>query len=141
MKTTGLNFLKRNNGFTLVELLVVIVILAILTSIAIPSYAIVKNRARESATKTEMNNIARALDIYISENQSYPAEDDFPDALIAAGIMESFIANDAWGTSYQYSSGSSSYILRSFGVDKMNGGNNDIAYVNGIMTENGVYPY
>lgn len=140
MKTTGCNLLKRNNGFTLVELLVVIVILAMLTSIAVPGYTIVKNRARESATKVELNNMAKSLEIYISENQSYPAEDDFPDALIAAEIMESFIANDAWGTPYQYSSDSSSYILKSFGVDKMNGGNNDITYVNGVMTENGAYP-
>ncbi|MGM0368442.1 MAG: type IV pilin protein, partial [Actinomycetota bacterium] len=44
------NYLKRGEkGFTLVELLIVVIILAVLSGIAVPSYMALRNRARESA--------------------------------------------------------------------------------------------
>lgn len=139
MKAKSLIFLKKDQGFTMVELLVVIIILVILTSIAIPSYVIIKDRARETATKTEMNNIAKALEIYITQKYSYPSGDDFPDALVTAEIMN-LTGNDAWGMPYNYTSNnSSSYVLKSFGINKMDGGNDDITFVNGMMIENGAY--
>ncbi len=141
MKTKSFIFSIRDNGFTMVELLVVIIILVMLTAIAIPSYVIIKNKSRETATKMEMNNMAKALEIYISEKQTYPSGDDFPDVLIATGIIANFTGNDAWGTPYHYTFNSiNSYIFKSFGINHMNGGNDDITFVNGIMTENGAYP-
>ena len=57
---------KKEKGFTLVELMIVIIILAVLTGIAVPSYLALRNRARESATEAEMKNIATALELYKS---------------------------------------------------------------------------
>jgi prepilin-type N-terminal cleavage/methylation domain-containing protein len=51
-------------GFTLVELLIVVIILAVISGIAVPSYMALRNRARESATENEMKNIATALELY-----------------------------------------------------------------------------
>ena len=64
---------RKDKGFTLVELMVVIIILAVLTGIAIPSYLALRNRARIQATRSEMQNIGTALELYSADN-----EDVFP---------------------------------------------------------------
>jgi general secretion pathway protein G len=132
--------IKKNKGFTLVELLLVIIILVILAGIAIPSYAIVSNKTRETATELEMNNIAKALEVYIAEKYTYPSEAAYPEALIASKIMDNVPINDSWEIPYDYtSSGGSSYILKSYGINKADGGNDDIVFINGTMTEEGAY--
>ncbi len=140
MRAGSFNSFKKDNGFTMVELLIVIIIIAVLTAIAIPSYIIINNRAKETATETEMNNIAKALEIYITDKHLYPSQDDFPDALKTAEIMTNFSGNDTWGIAYNYTSDSGSYALESYGLNKVNGGNDDIVFINGIMTEDGAYP-
>jgi general secretion pathway protein G len=140
MKKNNFYFLKKDCGFTLVELLIVIIILAILTAIAIPSYAIFSDRARETATESEMSNIARALEIYIAEKYAYPAEADYPEALIDTKIMINIPENDPWETPYIYtSSNENSYMLKSLGINRTDGGNDDIVFINGVMTEDGAY--
>ncbi len=140
MYAHSLNIFKKEEGFTLVELLVVIIILVVLTGIAIPSYILINNKARETAAEAEMNNIAKSLEIYITDNHTYPAEGDFPDKLRTSGIMTHISGNDTWGNAYQYSSSSgSSYVLKSYGINKIDGGNDDIVFTNGIMTEDGAY--
>ena len=64
---------KKEKGFTLVELMVVIIILAILTGIAIPSYMALRNRARETAAKAEMTNIATTIELFMTDYSEYPA--------------------------------------------------------------------
>ena len=64
---------KKEKGFTLVELMVVIIILAVLTGIAIPSYLALRNRARIQATRAEMQNIGTAIAIYEADMGVYPA--------------------------------------------------------------------
>ena len=141
MYNYSLNIFKKEKGFTLVELLVVIVVLVVLTGIGIPSYVLINNKARETAAEAEINNIAKALEIYITDNHTYPAEGVFPDRLRTSGIMTNISGNDIWGNAYQYSSSSStSYVLKSYGINKLDGGNDDIVFANGIMTEDGAYP-
>ncbi len=134
-------FLKKTCGFTLVELLIVIIILVVLTAIAVPSYTLITNKAKETAAETEMQNIVKALEVYSSEKNIYPTEADYPDELITSGIMSNVPENDPWETTYDYTSGDgSSYVLKSFGINKASGGNDDIVFINGIMTEDGAYP-
>jgi len=134
-------FIKEKSGFTLVELLIVIVVLVILTAIAIPSYTVITSKARETAAEAEMQNIAKALEVYSSEKDTYPSEADYPDVLITSGIMQSVPEYDPWKISYTYSSISeNNYILKSFGINKVDGGGDDIVFVNGVMTEDGAHP-
>jgi len=141
MSLRKFGFLKEKSGFTLVELLIVIVVLVILTAIVIPSYAIITNKAKETAAEAEMQNIAKALEVYSSEKNSYPPEADYPEILITSGIMHSAPEKDPWEISYEYSSsGGNSYILESFGINKVDGGDDDIVFVNGAMTEDGAHP-
>jgi general secretion pathway protein G len=132
---------KKEKGFTLVELLIIVVVVAVLMGLSIQTFALLKDRARETATETEMGNITKALQIYVTVLSIYPAEGDFPEALEVAGIMENVPESDIWENLYQYSSiAGITYTLESFGIDQVDGGGDDIVYINGIMIEDGAYP-
>lgn len=64
--------IKNKSGFTIVELLVVIVTIAILTSIIIVVFNGVQERARDSARKSDIGLIMKALDMYYVDNGQYP---------------------------------------------------------------------
>jgi general secretion pathway protein G len=132
---------KKEKGFTLVELLIIVVVVAVLMGLSIQTFSLLKDRARETATETEMGNITKALQIYVTVLSIYPAEGDFPEALEVAGIMENVPESDIWENLYQYSSiAGITYTLESFGIDQVDGGGDDIVYINGIMIEDGAYP-
>ncbi|MCD6588410.1 MAG: prepilin-type N-terminal cleavage/methylation domain-containing protein [Candidatus Fermentibacteraceae bacterium] len=59
-------------GFTLIELMVVIVIIGILASIAIPKFAGVAESAKYAACRSNLRNIAEALELYRAENGEFP---------------------------------------------------------------------
>lgn len=61
-----------NRGFTIVELLIVIVIIAILAAITMVSYNGITNRAKESQMKADYRNIEQAMMMYISDKGSVP---------------------------------------------------------------------
>jgi len=112
---------RKDKGFTLVELMVVIIILAVLTGIAIPSYLALRNRARIQATRAEMQNIATAIAVYEADTGLFPIGDDIGDL---AGLLEAgadpYMANvplvDAWDAAYDYDSvAGASYVLLSTG--------------------------
>ena len=141
MDVYNFNTFKKENGFTLVELLVGVIIIAIIVGISIQGYILIKDRAKETATETEMSNIAKALEIYVMDYSTYPESADFPAALEVAGIMEGAPELDTWESFYQYSStAGSSYTLESYGINKADGGDDDIVFTNGVMTEDGLYP-
>ncbi len=59
---------KGEEGFTLIELIVVIAILGFLMAIAIPRYTTAREQAAINATKANLHNLANAVEIYITEN-------------------------------------------------------------------------
>jgi len=133
---------KSEKGFTLVELMIVIIILAVLTGIAVPSYMALRNRARESATESEMKNIATALELHQADIESYPAAIGS-----IAPYMNPIPAKDDWGTDYLYTPDAtgSSYTLDSNGADKgwtgtdKAGGGDDLRITDGQWTLIGAY--
>ena len=130
---------REQKGFTLIELLIVIIILAVLTGIAIPTYRVITARARESAVENEMINIAKALEMHQTDLQAYPLTGDYPDPLEDNDYMENIPEEDVWGNDYIYSSDGSGYSLESYGINGINGGNDDIVITNGVLTEDGAY--
>ena len=94
--TIGRTNSLRQRGFTLVEMLLVLTILAILAGIVIPNLANKAERARVTAAKTEVATLASALTEYEIDNGSYPKTSDGLQAL----IVKPRGGNDAWKGPY-----------------------------------------
>jgi prepilin-type N-terminal cleavage/methylation domain-containing protein len=82
---------KQTGGFTIVELLIVIVVIAILAAITIVAYNGIQQRGRASAVSSALSQANKKLAVYLLDNSAYP-----PD-LAAAGV------NASGDTTYQYS--------------------------------------
>lgn len=76
---------KTNRGFTIVELLIVIVVIAILAAITIVAYGGIQNRANDSAVSSDLAMIAKKAALYQAENDQYP----LPSDLSALGLKVS----------------------------------------------------
>lgn len=83
---------KSRSGFTIVELLIVIVVIAILAAITIVAYNGIQQRARDSQRKQDVATIQKALEMYYMDNGKYP-----PGSSTGMGI-------DAWSTTASTSS-------------------------------------
>ena len=66
------NQLKHANGFTLVELLIVAIMLAILAAIVVPQFASTTTEATESALKSDLAGLRSAMDLYRQQHGEYP---------------------------------------------------------------------
>ena len=82
---------KREEGFTLIELVIVIAIIGILMAIAIPNYMSARRTAAINATKSNLRNLATALELYMAENNlsTYPANDEIN------GVLKSYLPGGA----------------------------------------------
>jgi len=80
-------------GFTLVEILVVVVIISLLAMVAIPGVQIVQRRAKSSAVVNDFRVFATAFETYAHERGSFPPEADVGE--IPSG-MEIYLKSDAW---------------------------------------------
>jgi prepilin-type N-terminal cleavage/methylation domain-containing protein len=76
-------------GFTLIELLIVIVILAVLMVIGLGSFNSSQTKSRDSRRKTDLQNVARALEVYYNDKGEYP---------ISSG--NAGIAGQVWGNAF-----------------------------------------
>jgi general secretion pathway protein G len=121
-------------GFTLIELMVVLVIIGVLAALIVPNVLERADDARATAAKTDVNNLIQALKLYRLDNQRYPSAEQGLQALVAkpaaAPIPPNWkpyvdkLPNDPWGRAYQYlNPGIKSEIdVMSFGADGQSGG-------------------
>ena len=64
--------MKRNkDGFTLIELMIVIAIIGILAAIAIPKFADLINKSKEGATKGALSSVRSAIQVYYGDNEGW----------------------------------------------------------------------
>ncbi len=75
---------NKQQGFTIVELLIVIVVIAILAAITIVAYNGIQNRANDTAVRTDVSNMAKKLQLFYVEKNIYP------DTNIEAEIISTF---------------------------------------------------
>ncbi len=70
------NRLSRDEGFTLVELMVVVLVIAILIAIAIPTFLGARQRAQDRAAQSDLRNALTAAKVFYVDNEDYDATDD-----------------------------------------------------------------
>lgn len=66
--------MQSQNGFTLVELLIVLVIIGILTAIAVPQFSETREKAFFAAMKADARNLANQQELYYADNWSYSGD-------------------------------------------------------------------
>ena len=110
---------KIQEGFTLVEILIVVVIIGILATVAIPTYFSYVEKAYASDAKTQIKNILMNADIYRQEQGSYP--DDITDMENGyLDIKES--VKEKWTFEIDLAEDGSTGTLSATSTEKMEGG-------------------
>jgi len=94
--------MKRGNeqGFTLIELLVVVAIIGILAAIAIPQYATYKQQAADSKGKSDLHNMATAMEAYYGSNGNSYSNSTLS-SLTSYGFRQSSSVTDSIPTANQ----------------------------------------
>ncbi|WP_413111095.1 pilin [Thaumasiovibrio sp. DFM-14] len=70
---------KKQQGFTLIELLIVVAIIGALTAIAIPAYGNFTKKSEANAAVSTVRSLLTNIDLFIQENEAFPAETNFSD--------------------------------------------------------------
>ena len=121
-------------GFTLIELMVVLVIIGVLAALIVPNVLERADDARVTAARTDVGNLMQALKLYKLDNQRYPTTEQGLQALVSQPSVGPMpprwkpyldkLPSDPWGRPYQYSNpGLKGEVdVYSFGADGVIGG-------------------
>ena len=109
-----MNRLSRPRGFTLIEIVIAVAILAVLAAVVMPRVIGRVDEARVARAKSDVQALSTALNLYKLDNFNYPSTEQGLDALVAqpggqpearnwkqGGYIER-LPTDPWGNDYQY---------------------------------------
>jgi len=100
MKKSTINRRTMSRGFTLIEVLVVVIILGILASIVVPNIMDKPGQAKITKAKSDVRAIESALNMYKLENHDYPGTDEGLEALVGNELPR--LPTDPWDNAYFY---------------------------------------
>ena len=121
-------------GFTLVEMLVVITIIALITGLVGPRVLNFLSEAKAKTAKIQIESLTSALDLYFLDTGRYPASSEGLNALLQRPgntvswngpyLKGNVVPNDPWGKNYVYRSPAPNapYEIMSYGADGQQGG-------------------
>ena len=92
---------QNDDGFTLVEVMVTLVIIGLLTTFVVLNVLPAQGKAQVQKAKGDITAFETALEMYKLDQFSYPTEQEGLDALIANGLIKK-MSLDPWGNPYQY---------------------------------------
>jgi general secretion pathway protein G len=130
---------RRANGFTLVELMVVIFIIGLLTTIVVINVLPNQDKAMVQKAKADISVLAQAMETYRLDNLTYPASGEGLQSLVTPPATEGGAARrggyikklpqDPWGRPYQFANPgrNGGFDIYSLGADGAPGGENDNA--------------
>ncbi len=128
---------KTQTGFSLIELLVVLTIIALLGAVVGPQLITNLGGAKSDTTKLQIEDFGAALDMFYLDNGRYPTTDEGLSALITEPddldnwngpyLKKSNLPKDAWGNDYRYEAPGDNglYDLYSYGADNSSGGSGE----------------
>jgi general secretion pathway protein G len=104
------NTRRRHNaaGFTLIELMVVIVIIGMLAAIVVPRFMGASDKAAQTSAKAQISSFKTALQLYKLDNVRYPTTSEGLESLIKSPNGKNYLNDveslpkDPWGSAYQY---------------------------------------
>ncbi len=126
---------SREAGFTLIEIMVVVIIIGLLSAMIAPQIFGQQKKAFITKAKTDLRGMDSALELYRLDNFEYPTTSEGLQALVTnpgrsnwTGYLKK-LEKDPWGNDYQYSNpgtkNPNSYDLWSYGADRAAGGDGD----------------
>jgi general secretion pathway protein G len=129
---------KKDSGFTLLELLVVIVIIGLLAGYVAPRYFAQVGRSEVQVARAQIDALEKALDQYRLDMNRYPSAEQGLDALVVkppnehgwrGPYLRKAVPNDPWGRPYLYRTPGQNreFDLVSYGRDGRPGGSGDDA--------------
>ena len=122
----------QKSGFTLIEVLLVVVIIGILAAVVLPRMTGRGKEAQIAAAKASIENLSLALDMYEVDNGAYPPS---LQSLITKGselnwkgpyLKKGEIPLDPWGKEFIYTVKDNGYEIKSYGPNGTEGGGDDI---------------
>lgn len=120
-----------SDGFTLIEIMVVVVIIGLLAAFIAPNLIGNIDRAAVTRAKADIRTIDNALNLYRLDNFKYPTTEEGLQALVTTpgeAIAPNWkqylrsLSPDPWNNPYQYSFDGSDYRIFSYGADGQEGG-------------------
>ena len=124
----------KSKGFTLLELLVVIVIIGLLAGYVAPRYFGQVGKSEVQVARAQLDSLEKALDQYRLEHRRYPTAEE---GLAAIGpYLKKALPNDPWGRPYVYRvpGQRGEFEVFSYGRDGKSGGTGEDADI-GLVTE------
>lgn len=134
-----MNVMNRKNarGFTIIELLIVMAILAMLAVMVAPNLFNQADGARRDAVLSQISSLGSALDAYRLDMGQYPDElealtrNDSGRASWNGPYLRGDVPLDPWGNAYVYQSNGRTFSLQSYGADGREGGEGNDADIGG----------
>jgi general secretion pathway protein G len=141
---------RHSRGFTLIEIMVVVVILGILAAIVVPNVFGNVDKARVAKAKQDIRSFETALSLYQMDNYKFPSGDQGLQALVnkpndpnirnykPGGYLTGGVKKDPWGNDYKYvtpGTHGGEYDLFTLGADNQEGGDGNNADIGNWDTE------